>query len=308
MTGFTGFSQEVAGWSCFESGDAAASDGGQPARTRGMPRCEGTGDRLVKLVRTIEDEIIPRLVLARRAAPGAPGLPVLVGRLPNAADVADFTQLILANDVAVAASYVHGLRARGTPLETVFLELLAPCARRLGELWKTDRCDFTQVTVGLWRLHQLLRELSPTFRTGETEHQSLGRRVLLAPAPGEQHMFGICIVAEFFRRAGWDVWGGPPTASGDLLGIVRSEAFAIVGLSLSGEARLDGLATRIREIRRASRNRSIRVMVGGQVFNERPQLVALVGADATAADGRQAPLQAKHLLALLADRANGAAE
>jgi methanogenic corrinoid protein MtbC1 len=304
----TGFGQEVAGWSCFEGGDDDdASDRSHVARTRGVPHCEGSGDRLAKLVRTIEDEIIPRLVLARRAAPGAPAIPALVSRLPSAADVADFTQLILANDVAVAASYVEALRARGTALETVFLELLAPCARRLGELWKADVCDFAQVTVGLWRLHQLLRELSPTFRD-ETEHQSLGRRVVLAPAPGEQHMFGICIVAEFFRRAGWDVWGGPPAAGGDLLGIVRSESFAVVGLSLSAEARLDGLAARIREIRRASRNRAIRVMVGGQVFNERPQLVALVGADATAADGRQAPQQAKNLLALLAQRSSGARE
>lgn len=303
----TGFSQEIAGWNCFEGGDDAASDRGSVARARAAPPCEGSGDRLTHLVRTLEIDIIPRLVLARRAAPGAPAAPTALGRLPNAADVADFTRLILGHDVAVAASYVEALRARGTALETVFLELLAPSARRLGELWKADLCDFTEVTVGLWRLHQLLRELSPTFRN-ETEDDSLGRRVLLAPAPGEQHTFGLCIVAEFFRRAGWDVWGGPPAPGGDLPGIVRNESFALVGLSLSGEARLDGLASRIREIRRASRNRAIRVMVGGQVFNDRPQLVALVGADATAVDGRQAPQQAKHLLALLAQRSSGARE
>jgi methanogenic corrinoid protein MtbC1 len=120
-------------------------------------------------------------------------------------------------------------------------------------------------------------------------------------------MFGICIVAEFFRRAGWDVWGGPPAAGRDLVGIVRGEAFAIVGLSLSGEARLDGLAAVIRDLRRASRNRALRVMVGGQVFNDRPDLVVLVGADATAADGRQAPEQAKGVLALLGARRAGGA-
>ena len=297
----SGFSQEVVGWSCFEGGEDPVSDRGQITRTRAAPHCDGAGDRLAKLVRALEDEVIPRLVLARRGGPAAP-IPALGSRLPNAADVADFTQLILANDVAIAASYVDALRARGTALEAVFLELLAPCARRLGELWKADLCDFTQVTVGLWRLHQLLRELSPTFRD-ETEHQAPGRRVLLAPAPGEQHMFGICMVAEFFRRAGWDVLGEPPAGGGDLVEIVRSESFALVGLSVGGEVRLDGLAAVIREIRRASRNRSIRVMVGGQAFNARPELVALVGADATAADARQAPQQAKNLLTLLAQGA-----
>ena len=34
-------------------------------------------------------------------------------------------------------------------------------------------------------------------------------------------------------------------------------------------------------------------MVGGRVFTEHPELVASVGADATAIDGRQAPIQAE---------------
>jgi methanogenic corrinoid protein MtbC1 len=118
-------------------------------------------------------------------------------------------------------------------------------------------------------------------------------------SPGEQHMFGISMVAEFFRRSGWDVVGGPTAKPGDLIGMVRGESYEVVGLSLSGEARLDGLAARIRELRRASRNRAVRVMVGGQVFNDRPDLVALVGADATAADARAAPGQASELLNLL---------
>jgi methanogenic corrinoid protein MtbC1 len=302
----TGFSQEVAGWSRFEGSDDAAADRGQTAWPRTAPPCDGAVERLAGLVQALEDEVIPRLVLARRGTSGAPAARAVARHAPGADEVRHFTTLVLAQDVAAAPAYVAALRARGVSLEAVFLDLLAPCARRLGELWEADVCDFTEVTLGLWRLHQLLRELSPTFRN-EAEHASLGRRVLLAPAPGEHHMFGICLVAEFFRRAGWDVWGGPTAAGGDLVGIVRAEAFAIVGLSVSGEARLDGLGACIRAVRQASRNRSVRVMVGGQLFNERPELVALVGADTTAADGRQAPEQAKQLLALLGAGPPGAA-
>ena len=35
-----------------------------------------------------------------------------------------------------------------------------------------------------------------------------GRRILLTAVPGEQHSFGLYMVAEFFRRAGWDVVDG----------------------------------------------------------------------------------------------------
>jgi methanogenic corrinoid protein MtbC1 len=43
-------------------------------------------------------------------------------------------------------------------------------------------------------------------------------------------------------------------------------------------------------------------MVGGKVFLEHPELAALVGADATAYDARQACAQAESLLALLTAR------
>jgi hypothetical protein len=55
----------------------------------------------------------------------------------------------------------------------------------------------------------------------------------------------------------------------------------------------------IRDVRRASRNSGLGILVGGPMFIERPDLVGLVGADATAADGRQATLQAETMLALL---------
>ena len=155
--------------------------------------------------------------------------------------------------------------------------------------------------MALCRLQQLLHELGPAFR-GEVEHREHGRRALLVPVPGEQHSFGLFMVAEFFRRAGWDVASGPPGSVAELVRLVRGEWFAVVGLSVSSDAKLDALASSIRAIRRASRNRAIGVLAGGPVFLEHPELVALVGADATATDGRQATVQARNLLALMARR------
>ena len=43
----------------------------------------------------------------------------------------------------------------------------------------------------------------------------------------------------------------------------------------------------------------IGVMVGGQLFTQRPELAGLVGADATAPDGRTASLHARQLVSLL---------
>ncbi|MFZ1428352.1 MAG: cobalamin B12-binding domain-containing protein [Geminicoccaceae bacterium] len=221
---------------------------------------------------------------------------------PSAVEVEELTGLVLTRDTAMARNFVEEMHGRGTPVETLYLDLLAPTARRLGELWCEDNCNFTDVTVGLGRLQEVLHELSPLFRA-EVEPHERGRRVLLVPVPGEQHSFGLHMVAEFFRRTGWDVWSGSQISSGsDLVQLVRSEWFAVVGLSLACETRVDALATGIRALRRASRNRAIGVLVGGPLFIDHPELVARVGADATAIDGGQAPMQAQNLLALLARR------
>lgn len=277
--------------------DEAASD---PERVAAGPSgarpADGQRRQLAQLVRTVEVEVIPRLVLARRAAPRPAG--EAGGPVPEPGEVEELTRLLLAPDPDAVPRFVEGVRLRGVPVEALYLDLLAPAACRLGDLWTDDLSSFTDVTLALGRLQRVLRDLVPAFRN-EAARPAHGRRALLVPLPGGQHTFGLHMVAEFFRRSGWDVWDGTVTSGGDLVGVVRDGWFAVVGLSVGAECQLDGLASSIRAVRRASRNRAIGVLVGGPPFVERPELVALVGADATAIDGRQAALQAENLLALL---------
>jgi methanogenic corrinoid protein MtbC1 len=262
-----------------------------PRVARGRP------DQFVsQLTRTIEAEIVPRLVLSRRGTSARRAVPTIRGGLPSSDAVAEFAEALLARDAAGAAAFVAEARARGTSLETLYLDLLAPAARRLGDLWTVDLCDFTDVTLGLWRLQHMLHELGPAFLSEANRHD-YGRQVLLTPLPGEHHTFGLSMVAEFFRRGGWSVCSLPLAAIDDLAKAVRGEWFTLVGFSLGNESRLDQLASGIRLVRQASRNPALGIMVGGPVFIDHPELVARVGADVTAVDARQAPLQARNLVA-----------
>ena len=249
------------------------------------------------LAGVVELEIIPRLLLAHRAAPAARPGPA-TGAAPDESEVAEITALILGHDIAGATLCAEAILARGVSVETLSLDLLAPAAQRMGEMWHEDLCDFVAVSVGVWRLHQLLRNLSPDLRAPADVARE--RRILVTPLPGEQHSFGAAMVASFFRNAGWHVFSGPVESAQDLASIVHQRWFAVVGLSLGCSARLDALATAIRAIRRASRNPAVGVMVGGNLFNEQPELVRLVGADAMASDARSAPVQAAGLVSLLA--------
>jgi methanogenic corrinoid protein MtbC1 len=186
-------------------------------------------------------------------------------------------------------------RADGVALESLYLELLAPAARHLGHLWTEDLVSFTEVSTGLCRLHQLLHEITPVFGD-DLEISQTGRRILLAPCVGEQHTFGLVMVAEVFRRSGWQVWGDLPMSRQDLMRIVRAEWFDAVGLSAGSESRLSVLATLVEDVRMESRNTQVAVLVGGPIFVDRPDLAQEIGADGTAQDARVAPVMAEQFV------------
>lgn len=231
----------------------------------------------------VEAEILPRLMLAHR------GLPRPV---PPVQDPEDLVALLLDSEPFDLGPAVDRLIACGLPLDSLLLDLLAPAARRLGTMWEDDTCDFLVVTEGLGRLQALTRRLCATL---ERAAGPSGRSILLMPCPGETHVFGLSILASFFRESGWDVTtlgrSGP-----DPLVAVGTGWFDIVGLSLSCDVHATALKALVPALRRASRNPSLFVMVGGPYFAWSGATASEVGADAYAPDAWSAPDLAEAML------------
>jgi MerR family transcriptional regulator, light-induced transcriptional regulator len=260
--------------------------------SEGLAGRDAAKHRLARLARTIESDVIPRLVQAHR--PGAAN-PQPGSAAPLQADVDSFLKQIVLGSETETMALIEGLRERGVSVESLYLDLFGPIARRLGEMWEDDACDFSTVTVALGRLQRLLRELSPAFGT-EIEHPANGRRALFVQPRDEQHSFGLSMVAEFFRRDGWDVIGGVGGAVASPVAMVRDEWVDIIGFSVGSDVRLPWLQETIATVRAASRNTALGVLVGGPPFVARPELALQLGADGTARNGKEAPMVAERLL------------
>jgi methylmalonyl-CoA mutase cobalamin-binding subunit len=191
---------------------------------------------------------------------------------------------------------VDELLREGVSQEAVFLELLPQAARCLGELWEEDRCDFSDVTLGLCRLHEVLRDHSVVQDARGPAIAGDAPRILLATACADQHVFGVVLVAEFFRRAGWRVWSEPGAFRDQLAALLARERFDVLGLSAACSLLPDDVANDIETFRKASLHIGLRVLVGGRLFVDAPALVARVGADGAAPDARSAPAAASALL------------
>ena len=134
----------------------------------------------------------------------------------------------------------------------------------------------------------MLRDLHTEIQ--KSRHPSPnGLSILLVPTPGEQHTFGLSMVAELFRKQGWEVVGGPYEPGESLQVLVGQRAFDVVGFSLATSINLPNLTDAIAAVRQASRNKEVCIMAGGPFFALHPECVAIPGADLVTSDARQAP-------------------
>lgn len=264
-----------------------------------------TSRRSERLERTIQNELVPRLLQSHRAGPLSPALASAVSHHLPPEDVRAFVNALRNPDDLVGAHFVESRLQDGCTIETVFLDLLAPAARRLGEMWETDEVDFVEVTMAMGRMQRLLRSLSPAFLSDAGQGEPVGS-VLLSCMNGEQHTLGLIMVGEFLIRDGWQVLVGAPWSEADLASVVSTQWYDVIGFSVGTDNRLPKLRNDIRRLRAASRNPNVQVMVGGQPIAKNPNLARELGADAYAADTRSVPKVARALLA--AARANATAD
>jgi len=244
------------------------------------------------LMQTLNADIIPRLLRSHRPEPVD-----LPHHVPSAITDADIERFVRACIDCIPDRHEQtfaGFRADGHDLPHLYLNLLAPTARRIGRLWDTDDCTFPEVTLGLYRLQRLLHGLSeefcatPVFR--EPQH-----RILLAPMPGSHHTFGFYMLSQFFRRDGWSVCSALESEPAALVAAARADWYDVVALSVSSSEDLDRLKTLVHEIRCASLNPRVGIMVGGPLGMD-SRVRELLGAEAYSGDALEALRTAERLV------------
>lgn len=250
----------------------------------------GCGRTLSSLV---ESDIIPQLIASHPQSEPAAGIAI------SADEVAAFAPLALQVEADVLLDHAEAMLARGVTVESLLVDLLAPAARELGEYWKADRCDFVDVTMGLWRLQEVVHEIAARGPSGRYA-AAPNRRALFAAMPGDQHGFGALVVEEMFARAGWATDRLGDASLSDLYARLGSDWFDLIGLTVSCDSHTGALPAAITALRSVSRNPRLVVMVGGRVFVEHPGLAKAVGADGTAADARAAVAVADKLVGAVA--------
>jgi methanogenic corrinoid protein MtbC1 len=252
---------------------------------------EDIEERTSKLVDVVAKSVIPEL-LAKFEDTFALQNPLTMHA--GQQEIIRLAAIVLGPDDFETISYLESLRERGLSLDLLHQELLEPTARHLGDLWDQDLLDFLDVTIGVARLQRMVHYFA---RLDQIPPYDEMRRVLVVQTPGELHSFGITVIRRFLTAGGWNVRTDAQMTAEQIEEAVSQEWFGVAGFSLAGESHIDPLTDVIAQVRKASRNPNIGIMVGGPAFVADPSLVERVGADGMATNGPTAVILAKKLLA-----------
>ncbi|MFZ9996938.1 MAG: cobalamin B12-binding domain-containing protein [Burkholderiaceae bacterium] len=218
------------------------------------------------LSRIIEDEILPRLLGAHPLVESSDALKVHASvHAFSPTDIVAFANACIGESPAAAQAIIDRSLEEGVESTDLFIHLITPTARYLGELWERDLSDFANVTIGLARLHEIAHRLGYAYQGGPQTSGPL-HRIMLTTAPGSQHLLGLIVVSDFFRRANWEVVIEVGTSEETILETVANEWFDLAGVSVATEHELRQLQRLLPQLRQSSCNPDLKFMLGGPIF------------------------------------------
>jgi hypothetical protein len=212
----------------------------------------------------IEDQIVPRLVLAHSVAPALERPKTRsgdsAGPLPTESEVRELANISTSQDLSAAVALVQSVHDRGVAIEMVLLRLVAPAAQSLKLRWESDLRTFTDVVIGHGTLQLLIHVVGARF-THAAEHLGL---VVLVAAPSARLSLCIYLYEEFLRRDGCDLVVEPGMSEAALLALIGSQRVTMLGISVTRADISERLACLVAAVKKASVNPAVAVVLNGE--------------------------------------------
>lgn len=206
------------------------------------------------------------------------------------------TALILNAERDEANAFMDALAAQSSYRE-VFLSLLEPVLKDIGEMWVEEELSLAQGYVAGKIAEDLLEKM---VHSGEQQRERANSKgpVVIGNIEDDYHELGKKMVCTFLRTAGWRVYDlGPDVTAGEFVARAVEVGARIIGVSAMMYSTAEHIKTVREEIDAQGLRGKVLLAVGGAVFKLQPDLVHEVGGDGTIDAAINAPEFFDHLWA-----------
>ena len=194
-------------------------------------------------------------------------------------EVRKLSHLLCAKYPFAANRMIDQLIEAGVPVERIYHNYLAEAARLLGERWQRNDISFEEVGIATTRIYILLDALR---RRSPSPISTQSPRIAFAAVPGEQHVLGVKMAVDVFRREGWDVDHLIDMDHDQIVKAAEDVDVVLVGLSASGRRTRAALIRLVVALRVA--RPELKILLSGEIAKSEPDFLSQVGIDAIVQD------------------------
>ena len=170
---------------------------------------------------------------------------------------------------------IRGLIQGGVRMEDIFIHIFERSQREIGRLWQEN-----QISVAREHYATATTELYMAEIKGPEPARRLRRSFVGTCAIGESHSLGIRMMSELLDKQGWRVYyTGANTPIAGIVDLFGQFPIHVLGVSAATAMQLSNVRKLIDALRGNKRSRHVKILVGGKIFNDSPNLWKSVGAD-----------------------------
>lgn len=204
-----------------------------------------------------------------------------------------YLDAVLIGEATSAGLVVEEGLKQGLGMFDIYLSILIPTQIDVGQAWHDGKANVAQehlaTQITLDQMNRLRSQIFPNSK--------LGFRVAVTTVEGDSHFIGARMVADFFLADGWNVdYLGPSTPAPDLVELVRRRSVDLIAISTTSADCLPRLQWTVASL--ATLANPPKILLGGAVLRDTPDLAIDMGADAVAQSLTEAVLEGRRLIGI----------
>jgi methanogenic corrinoid protein MtbC1 len=198
----------------------------------------------------------------------------------------NFLEALKRGDRQSAFRTVDAQLTAGDTLSDIYLRIVQPSMRDIGQLWQDN-----ELTVAQEHVATAIAEasMSRLFERTFVWRDNRTPKLLAACAEDERHQIGLRMLCDLLELDGWEtVYVGASVPIESLVQLVQKSSPDAVAISATIAPHIPRVRAAIASIRATDLERQPVIAVGGRAFHNDPTLASRIGADVTASDADEA--------------------
>lgn len=189
-----------------------------------------------------------------------------------------YLQALLNRDEYAARAVVQDALTMHMDLETVYYQVIVPSMIEIGRRWQRQQLSVADEHVATAITEQLVNALSLSFAPPVDHPLHPQITIVVGSIAGEKHVIGLRMLADLLRQQQWRVvYLGADVPADDWVDMVRKTRADAIGISAGWQSNPAHVRSLIELLRKTMP--AIQILVGGALFDQRPELWKQLGAD-----------------------------